>query len=362
MIKRVKIIGAGSIGNHLSNACRVLGWKVDLCDSDSKALERTKKLIYPSRYGKWDKEISLFNMKNVPRGCYDVIFIGTPPDTHVDLALRSIEEKPKAICIEKPVCGPDLKKLSNLLDMLRKNKILAFVGYDHVVGDAAQFASKIAKKLKLQDIQYIEMEIKEHWEGIFGAHPWLDGPKDSYLGFYKRGGGACSEHSHGINLLQHFASLVGAGKISRVSALHSYVKTKSLNYDKISSLNVKTEKGLNCRIFQDVVTRPTSKRLKIVSNEGFIEWVCNFKKNIDMVSWKNKNLLHKKEFKKTRADDFINEIKHLRNVIIKKGTSPISLARGADTMMVISAAHKSSLLNKHVTINYNKGYKLTSIS
>ena len=118
--KRVKIIGAGSIGNHLSNACKVLGWKVDLCDSDSKALERTKKLIYPSRYGKWDKEISLFNMKNVPRGCYDVIFIGTPPDTHVDLALRSIEEKPKAICIEKPVCGPDLKKLSNLLDMLRK--------------------------------------------------------------------------------------------------------------------------------------------------------------------------------------------------------------------------------------------------
>ena len=125
MIKRVKIIGAGSIGNHLSNACRVLGWKVDLCDSDSKALERTKKIIYPSRYGKWDKEISLFNMKNVPRGCYDVIFIGTPPDIHVDLALRSIEEKPKAICIEKPVCGPDLKKLSNLLDMLRKNKILA---------------------------------------------------------------------------------------------------------------------------------------------------------------------------------------------------------------------------------------------
>ena len=142
------------------------------------------------------------------------------------------------------------------------------------------------------------MEIKEHWEGIFGAHPWLDGPKDSYLGFYKRGGGACSEHSHGINLLQHFASLVGAGKISRVSALHSYVKTKSLNYDKISSLNVKTEKGLNCRIFQDVVTKPTSKRLKIVSNEGFIEWVCNYKKNIDMVSWKNKNLLNKRSLKK----------------------------------------------------------------
>ena len=65
-MKRVKIIGAGSIGNHLSNACRNIGWKVDLCDSDSEALERTKKLIYPSRYGEWDNEISLFDMMNVP--------------------------------------------------------------------------------------------------------------------------------------------------------------------------------------------------------------------------------------------------------------------------------------------------------
>ena len=75
-----------------------------------------------------------------------------------------------------------------------------------------------------------------------------------------------------------------------------------------------------------------------------------------------KKIVNKKEFIKTRADDFINEVKHLRNVIIKKGSSPISLERGADTMMVISAAHKSSLLNKYVTINYNKGYKLQSIS
>ncbi len=35
---KVKIFGAGSIGNHLANAARVLGWSVDLCDVDG-ALE-----------------------------------------------------------------------------------------------------------------------------------------------------------------------------------------------------------------------------------------------------------------------------------------------------------------------------------
>ena len=36
---RVKIYGAGSIGNHLANASRQLDWRVDICDIDAKALQ-----------------------------------------------------------------------------------------------------------------------------------------------------------------------------------------------------------------------------------------------------------------------------------------------------------------------------------
>ena len=39
---KVKIHGAGSIGNHLAQASRRMGWSVHICDVDSKALERTK--------------------------------------------------------------------------------------------------------------------------------------------------------------------------------------------------------------------------------------------------------------------------------------------------------------------------------
>ena len=59
-------------------------------------------------------------------------------------------------------------------------------------------------KANLNEIKYIDVEIREHWQGIFNAHPWLDGPQDSYLGFWKKGGGAISEHSHGINIWQFF--------------------------------------------------------------------------------------------------------------------------------------------------------------
>ena len=83
----VKIIGAGSIGNHLAHASRSLGWNVTVCDIDSAALDRTKSQIYPTRYGSWDKNIQLCLIDDVPKGKFDLIIIGTPPDSHIPLAL-----------------------------------------------------------------------------------------------------------------------------------------------------------------------------------------------------------------------------------------------------------------------------------
>ena len=70
---KVKVIGTGSIGNHLANAARRLDWQVDMCDLDPLALERTKNEIYPSRYGVWDTHINLYGMEDVPKGGYDLI-------------------------------------------------------------------------------------------------------------------------------------------------------------------------------------------------------------------------------------------------------------------------------------------------
>jgi len=70
---KVKIYGAGSIGNHLANASRSLGWSVDICDIDPEALNRTKTKIYPGRYGKWDNQIGLYLSESIPKSTYDLI-------------------------------------------------------------------------------------------------------------------------------------------------------------------------------------------------------------------------------------------------------------------------------------------------
>lgn len=355
MIK-IKIIGAGSIGNHLSHAARMKGWDVTLCDNDSEALVRTKTEIYPQRYGGWDEGIKLFNMDDVPRGDFDYIFIGTPPDTHIELALSAVKEEPKVLMIEKPVCSPDLKDAQLLLDELNARNIRAFVGYDHVVGKASLHASELMSSIPVDQVETLDVEIREHWGGIFNAHPWLSGPEDTYLGYWKRGGGACGEHSHGINLWQYFAHELNKGRVIEVTATLNYIEDSGVAYDSLCLLNLKTEKGLIGRVVQDVVTQPPRKWARLQGSSDHVEWYCNYQLGVDAVKWTNNDETQENLIHKTRPDDFIQELEHLETVCEEASESPISLERGMETMLVIAAAHKSAYEKRTVRIDYSNGY------
>jgi len=355
----VKILGAGSIGNHLANASRRMGWNVTLCDLDPAALQRTKEQIFPSRYGQWDDSIQLFTAQEAPRGGFDLIFIGTPPDSHMNLALQSIAEKPKALLVEKPLCTPAMEKAEELYSLARETGVEVFVGYNHVVSAAADKAVELIPHLG--SIETLDVEFREHWGGIFTAHPWLDGPQDSYLGFWQKGGGASGEHSHAINLWQHLARHLGAGRITEVSASLDYIKTDTVDYDKLCLLNLKTENGLVGRVVQDVITQPSRKWGRIQGKTGYVDITIGSE---DLVQWAyGGNPKEELLIKKTRPDDFIAELKHI-DAILKgeQGDSGISLECGLDTMLVVAAAHLSNRQGQRILIDYRKGYSLDALA
>jgi predicted dehydrogenase len=360
---KVKVIGAGSIGNHLSHASRMLGWSVDVVDVDGSALNRMKTEIYPQRYGSWDDSINLFLSGSAPCGIYDLILIGTPPDSHIPLAMKALDEKPKAILIEKPICGPGLEGISEFYEKYLISDSKIFVGYDHVVGSASACLANIVSQNQNLKPQTLDVEFREYWDGIFKAHPWLSGPKDSYLGFSAKGGGASGEHSHAINLWQYFASLLNAGRIINVQSLMNFVDEDSLMYDSLCLLNLKTESGLVGRCIQDVVTDPPRKWARVQLSGAFYEWECGAKPGLDIIKGKISNEPpFEYPFKKTRPDDFILELTHIRDSIGSQLSSPLAIERGLDTMLVIAAAHKSALAGRSVNINYQKGYHLSALS
>ncbi len=357
---RIRIIGAGSIGNHIAHAARSHGWAVTLTDNDPAALERARDRIYPQRYGRWDGEIILKDSRDAMSDPADVVFVGTPPDSHIAIANAVLDAgTPRALVIEKPLCGPDLAGCAALWERTRRAGIFAAVGYNHTLGQNSIFAEQALASGQLGPIATISTRTREHWGGIFKAHPWLDGPADSYLGSWQRGGGATGEHSHGTNLWQHFAHCVGAGRVTEVAAWMDIVDDGRTCFDRLAFITLKTETGLVGDVIQDVVTAPAEKSARIQGRDGFVEWRVNHRPDVDAVIVGSGDKAGEPTLiEKTRADDFKVEIAHLGEILGgSTKPSPIALERGLDTMMVIAAAFKSHETGRRVTIDWSVGYR-----
>jgi predicted dehydrogenase len=336
-----------------------------MCDSDPDALRRTRDDIYPSRYGEWDPGIRLSELHAIPQEDFELVIIGTPPDTHLDLAVQVLKNNPpKVLLIEKPLCTPSLEGIQDLVDLQKASGSFVGVGYNHTLTENSRRAARLLEQNTIGNSITISARFREHWGGIFSAHPWLNGPQDTYLGYYDRGGGASGEHSHAINIWQHFTRLIGAGRIIEVSATMDMVNDGVVAYDRICLIHVKTESGLVGDIVQDVVTDPAQKAARIQGTNGFVEWLVNVDADHDAVRYKEeKGALREEMIPKTRPDDFKGEVDHIESILsglVHQG-SPISLERGLDTMLVIAAAHVSQRKNKPVRINYDKGYSLEAI-
>ena len=359
---RVKIFGAGSIGNHLAHAARTLNWEVVVCDVSRDALVRMKEQIYPERYGEWDPAIELHTNDSCPQGAFDLICIGTPPEHHLPLALQALKENPRSIQIEKPVCPPSLEHADMFWRRATELDIPVFVGYDHVVGKAARRACQLVADGAIGEVITLDVDFREHWQGIFAAHPWLDGPEDSYLGYWERGGGASGEHSHAANLWQFFSHQFGGGRAVEVSAMMDYVEDGSAKYDSACHLQLIAENGLRGCVTQDFTTVPTRKQATIFGSKGTLQWICGYDQAGDAVVTRVDGAEKVERIPKTRPDDFIEELSHIRECLEHGLDSEISLERGLDTLLLISAAHRSEREACRMRLNYELGYCLDAIT
>jgi predicted dehydrogenase len=363
---KAKVFGAGSIGNHLAQASRQVGWEVVVVDPDPNALKRMRDEIYPRRYGAWDNGIELYLPKDAPVGGFDVIFIGTPPDVRLKVAREALKEKPRVLQLEKPLAPPTiLAHLPEFIAEVRESGVITCVGYQHVVNKNTLLAERILSSGKLGKPETLDAEFRVHWGDLLAAHPWISGLEDTYLGHWGRGGGASGEHSHATNLWQHFSHVLGQGKVVEVCATLHYVRDESVNYDKLCLLHLVTETGFTGRVVQDVVTKPYRQAVRFQGRDGFLEWYARYNKDGDMVRWQEGAGAIQEEFiPQKRPDDFYQEILHIKALLegeVNPSESPMSLERGLDTLLVISAAHLSHQRQKAVRLRYDKEYSPLSL-
>jgi len=352
-MNRVRIIGAGSIGNHLAFGFINSEFNVEIVDNDKQALSRMKNDIYPSRYGKWDNRIILSDSLNSKNYTPEVIVIGTPPNTHIEIALEQLKlTSPKILMIEKPLSHPDISLLETLEKEASKKKVKVLVGYNHRLTKNTVFATKILREQRLGEVLSITSQTRESWNGIMKAHPWIAKLEDSYLSSYLKGGGALYEHSHALNLLQYFMDVTEAGNIVKVQAAIDIVCEGKLNYDRFSFLSLLSEKNKIFHVIQDVVTNPPIKEVRINGTNGDLIWRTT--QDFDEVTLFDTfgSAIEQHKIQKTRKDDFLPEILHIKNLLLDLSLeSPLDYKHALTTMKIISAAFESNRTGARVNLN-----------
>ncbi len=343
---KVKILGAGSLGNHMCNATLKKGWKPTLCDIDPQALQRAKESVFPNRYGQWNETIRLAHPDDVKSEDFDLTIIGTPPHTHTQLAIEEIQrQRTKRLLIEKPLCHFNDEKLSQLITL--SEKIPCYIGYNHNCSPSHQKVIDLITQGQLGVVQQIKVETLESYEFILGAHPWLNSVHDTYLGSFEKAGGASFEHSHGIAF---GLSLITAMSLKPSGSLSARVEfDPQQKFDTSFHFKADLVDGLEFNVTQNFTEKPPIKRVTIMGDQGTLLWEIPYQESRDVVKISSRHLESQFEYKKERPTDFLYELD-----LIEKD-SPIqysqSLQLGKDVLTLIGKSYQSHQSNERVSFN-----------
>lgn len=354
----VKVIGAGSIGNHLAHGCRSKGWEVTIVDLSPEALERTQKTIYPERYGAWDPDITLASPTDVAGEAFDIVIVGTPPATHLAIASAEIENTPpRLLLIEKPLSHPDKAAIQQFIALAEQSSTRVLVGYNQRHKPNTHKFLEVASSSSLGTLMGLRSHMLESWDGILKAHFWMGSEKDSYLAFSDQGGGALLEHSHALNLFLYFAKELRQGSVTSVDASMEWVDHDSGRYDRDTSMTLTLESGLIGEVRQDLHTWPAQKSAVATFENGRVTWSMGDSSDKVTLESPAGEELESWDFPKTRPDDFLGEISHLEHLLNNPNDpSSLDLEHGVAVMEIALAAMASSGSEGASTVKHLTGH------
>jgi len=320
-----------------------MGWSVTVTDMDPEALERMRTQIYPGRYGTWDDAIELLQADQCKPyvGEFDIIMIGTPPDSHGSLAESVLPLKPRLLHVEKPLlAAPD--------DIARFEAAVAgapdtivTVGYDHAVAPVVKQAVDRVHKKVIGRVQSIDVKIYASFDDIFAAHPWLKSIQESYLSNWTRGGGALQEHSHGLHLGLLFAEIAGCTPLEVVSsALDMEANGEGADFDRLAHM-VLCGGGVFVHVVEDVFTRPTRKEVEVRGSNGTLLLSLGATEDTVTIYDASDACMEQVAQVKTRPDDFYALVLHYNDLLNNPKQivrSPVRVGMGIEVMRFIQKA------------------------
>ena len=320
------IIGAGSIGKrHIKNLISIGQENITAVDKNIRQLEECNKL-FPQI-----KTLSI--NEELPFHKYDVVFICTPPDSHLKLLDKAINagchcfmEKPFALTTEG---------IETLLKKAENKKLKIMTGFNMRY---LPLIIELREKITLGSVGKVlscRISLSSYMPNW---HPQEDYRK-SFMAFHKTGGGALFDFVHGLDLAQWFL-----GPIEKIFCLKQ-TSLLQMETDDMAALIAKTKTGTIMMFYFDFVDRVHRKSIDIIGTEGTITWDLSTEETLQHYSVKTNE--RTKINKKTDYNScYVLEVEDFFKALESDMSVESNGYNGLSTMKVLDAARKSSQSNK----------------
>lgn len=282
---RVLIAGCGSIGRRHARVLQTLGIaNLEITDpnpAQRKALQQEVKVK-----GEYENYLDALSARP------DVVFICTPADLHIPLAVQALERGIAVFC-EKPLSYTK-RGIDNLVAVLEKTKLPFAVGFCFRYHEALTEAKKLLSQGVIGEVKTLRLRMSENLSVV----------RPDYRNLATLVTGGVYDLTHEIDLAFWFAGK--EAKVADLQILDGIASDLGFQRPDFSFLSMKFTNRICAQIYLDYFSVPRTRVTEIMGTEGTLR--------LEFADW---NVAELALFRKDRSEWQVHRIPTARDTMFR---------------------------------------------
>jgi len=329
-MKKVGVVGCGSMGRkHLKNVLE-LGYTAAICDSDEKVL---KTIAQEFNISETYTDYKEFAKKS--DGLLAVI-ISSDTATHCDVAV-SFAKRGIGFFSEIPI-SDKMEGIQKLAKITKEKEVISMVGMIWRFHPAFKEMKKLLSENLLGKVYTVSCYGGEY---LPDWHPGKD-YKNEYSALLSKGGGVIITNISGIDYVRWLF-----GEVKEIIGLYDSISHIDIEAEDFFTAICRLENGIFVQLYSDFFQKPVRHEITVAGEKGSLYWDYT-RNNIRFYDYTNNSTKEYPYQDKPFIDLYKEEITHFLNCVSQRKNTGIDLFDNIKTLEAAISLKKSQQSKRFV--------------
>jgi predicted dehydrogenase len=329
MMRRILVVGGGSIGKRHAGNFKQLGAHVGVVDTRADRRAEVAERLGISTYASLDTAL---------KENYEAIVVGVPTAHHAEVAARSIEAGAHLL-IEKPISNSE-KDILKVIEAAERKRLVILVGYTYRFWPPLLKLKELIDQSIVGRIYFVDIVFSEY---LPDWHPWED-YRSWFMSKKDLGGGALLDESHAVDMARWLF-----GEITEVFCRTGNLSHLEMTADDHAQFLVTFASGAMGTIHMDLFGRKHRRFLNVYGQRGNLSWDF-FANRIDVEHVEDRHA-QTLTFSCERNDMFVAEAQHFLDCMDGKATPAVTGADALRTLRILLTGIESSETRRAIRLS-----------